>query len=179
MSTHGRCLVANFTPSQPWSCQVDIWCNNAGINHNAGWRKCMDIDIVSSPLLVIYSSCLNSMSHSWLQLKLWVSHPFVALNRWLWWWAPTMPWRGWAGWRVRGNKEIHARAENAIFGPKNVNISVLNFKFLIRVNHFLAGGRGGLIVNTASAAGLVFNQVGKEFNLSICTPALAQTDSIK
>ena len=61
---------------------------------------------------------------------------------------------------MRGNKEIHARAENAIFGPKNVNISVLNFKFLIRVNHFLAGGRGGLIVNTASAAGLVFNQVG-------------------
>ena len=39
---------------------------------------------------------------------------------------------------------------------KNVNISVLKS----RVNHFLAGGRGGLIVNTASAAGLVFNQVG-------------------
>ena len=76
---------------------------------------------------------------------------------------------------MRGNKEIHARARNAILGPKNVKISVLN----LRVNHFLAGGRGGLIVNTASAAGLVFNQVGNEFNLSICTPALAQTDSIK
>ena len=27
---------------------VDIFCNNAGINHLPGWRKCMDIDIVSS-----------------------------------------------------------------------------------------------------------------------------------
>ena len=182
MSTHRWCLVAKLCPSRPFfghlnslPTQVDIWCNNAGINHNAGWRKCMDIDIVSRTLLVIYSSCLNSMSHSWLQMKLWVSHPFVTLNRWLWWWAPTMPWTGWAGWRVRGNKEIHARARNAILGPKNVKISVLN----LRVNHFLAGGRGGLIVNTASAAGLVFNQVGNEFNLSICTPALAQTDTIK
>ena len=49
----------------------------------------------------------------------------------------------------------------------------------VALNYFFAGGRGGLIVNTASAAGLVFNQVGNEFNLSICTPALAQTDSIK
>ena len=43
-----------------------------------------------------------------------------------------------------------------IWAQKDVNISALNS----RVNHFLAGGRGGLIVNTASAAGLVFNQVG-------------------
>jgi len=27
--------------------KVDIWCNNAGINHNSGWRKCMDIDIMA------------------------------------------------------------------------------------------------------------------------------------
>ena len=27
---------------------VDIFCNNAGINHLPGWRKCMDIDIVST-----------------------------------------------------------------------------------------------------------------------------------
>ena len=25
---------------------VDIFCNNAGINHTFGWRKCMDIDFV-------------------------------------------------------------------------------------------------------------------------------------
>ena len=54
-----------------------------------------------------------------------------------------------------------------------------NFSAELKSQSFLAGGRGGLIVNTASAAGLVFNQVGNEFNLSICTPALAQTDSIK
>jgi len=27
--------------------KVDIWCNNAGINHTAGWQKCMDIDIMA------------------------------------------------------------------------------------------------------------------------------------
>lgn len=27
--------------------KVDIWCNNAGVNHKAGWRNCMDIDIIS------------------------------------------------------------------------------------------------------------------------------------
>jgi len=27
--------------------KVDIWCNNAGINHTAGWKKCMDIDIMA------------------------------------------------------------------------------------------------------------------------------------
>lgn len=27
--------------------KVEIWCNNAGINHNSGWKKCMDIDIMS------------------------------------------------------------------------------------------------------------------------------------
>ena len=27
--------------------KVSIFCNNAGINHTAGWKKCMDIDIVS------------------------------------------------------------------------------------------------------------------------------------
>ena len=27
--------------------KVDIFCNNAGINHTAGWKKCMQIDIVS------------------------------------------------------------------------------------------------------------------------------------
>ena len=32
---------------------------------------------------------------------------------------------------------------------------------------FLSGGRGGLIVNTASAAGLVFNQVSDIFSSSI------------
>jgi len=26
---------------------VDIFCNNAGINHNRGWRLCMDIDIMA------------------------------------------------------------------------------------------------------------------------------------
>jgi hypothetical protein len=25
---------------------VEVFCNNAGINHVPGWRKCMDIDIV-------------------------------------------------------------------------------------------------------------------------------------
>ena len=32
---------ANFT--EP----VSIFCNNAGINHTAGWRKCLDVNIVS------------------------------------------------------------------------------------------------------------------------------------
>ena len=27
--------------------KVDIFCNNAGISHTAGWKKCMQIDIVS------------------------------------------------------------------------------------------------------------------------------------
>jgi hypothetical protein len=27
---------------------VEVFCNNAGINHVPGWRKCMDIDIVSN-----------------------------------------------------------------------------------------------------------------------------------
>lgn len=27
--------------------KVDIFCNNAGINHLMGWRKCLQIDIVS------------------------------------------------------------------------------------------------------------------------------------
>jgi len=27
--------------------KVDIFCNNAGINHKAGWKKCMDIDIMA------------------------------------------------------------------------------------------------------------------------------------
>ncbi len=27
---------------------VEMFCNNAGINHVPGWRKCMDIDIVSN-----------------------------------------------------------------------------------------------------------------------------------
>ena len=26
--------------------KVSIFCNNAGINHMSGWKKCMDIDIV-------------------------------------------------------------------------------------------------------------------------------------
>merc|ERR1712183_348470 len=26
---------------------VDIFCNNAGINHTAGWKKCMEIDIMA------------------------------------------------------------------------------------------------------------------------------------
>ena len=26
--------------------KVSIFCNNAGINHTAGWKKCMDVDIV-------------------------------------------------------------------------------------------------------------------------------------
>jgi len=29
-----------------FSSKVDIFCNNAGINHIPGWRKCMEIDIV-------------------------------------------------------------------------------------------------------------------------------------
>jgi len=27
--------------------KVDIWCNNAGVNHTLGWKKCMDIDIMA------------------------------------------------------------------------------------------------------------------------------------
>ena len=27
--------------------QVDVFCNNAGINVNWGWRRCMDVNIVS------------------------------------------------------------------------------------------------------------------------------------
>merc|ERR1711990_201488 len=64
--------------------KVDIWCNNAGINHNAGWRKCMDIDIMVVMMGTYYA--MERMSR-------------------------------------------------------------------------MKGGRGGLIVNTASAAGLVFNQI--------------------
>merc|ERR1719391_1536314 len=64
--------------------KVDIWCNNAGINHNAGWRKCMDIDIMAV-----------------------MQGTYYAMDR----------------------------------------MSKMN------------GGRGGMIVNTASAAGLVFNQI--------------------
>jgi len=64
--------------------KVEIWCNNAGINHNAGWRKCMDIDIMAV-----------------------MQGTYYAMDR----------------------------------------MSKMN------------GGRGGLIVNTASAAGLVFNQI--------------------
>jgi len=64
--------------------QVEVWCNNAGINHNAGWRKCMDIDIMAVMMGTYYA--MDRMSK-------------------------------------------------------------------------MKGGRGGLIVNTASAAGLVFNQI--------------------
>merc|ERR1711990_706660 len=64
--------------------KVDIWCNNAGINHNAGWKKCMDIDIMAVMMGTYYA--MERMSR-------------------------------------------------------------------------MKGGRGGLIVNTASAAGLVFNQI--------------------
>ena len=35
--------------------KVDIFCNNAGINTALGWRKCMDINIVSFRLLIIFS----------------------------------------------------------------------------------------------------------------------------
>ena len=31
-----------------FNAKVDIFCNNAGINTAQGWRKCMDINIVSS-----------------------------------------------------------------------------------------------------------------------------------
>ena len=27
--------------------QVDVFCNNAGINVNWGWRRCMDVNMVS------------------------------------------------------------------------------------------------------------------------------------
>jgi len=64
--------------------KVDIWCNNAGINHNSGWQKCMDIDIMAVMAGTYYA--MDRMSKA-------------------------------------------------------------------------KGGRGGLIVNTASAAGLIFNQV--------------------
>jgi len=64
--------------------KVEVWCNNAGINHNAGWRKCMDIDIMAVMMGTYYA--MDRMSKT-------------------------------------------------------------------------KGGRGGLIVNTASVAGLVFNQI--------------------
>jgi hypothetical protein len=32
---------------------VEVFCNNAGINHVPGWRKCMDIDIVSTGIHII------------------------------------------------------------------------------------------------------------------------------
>ena len=32
---------------------VDIFCNNAGINHTAGWKKCMEIDIVSKDIIAM------------------------------------------------------------------------------------------------------------------------------
>jgi hypothetical protein len=32
---------------------VEVFCNNAGINHVPGWRKCMDIDIVSIQTLFL------------------------------------------------------------------------------------------------------------------------------
>lgn len=32
---------------------VDVLVNNAGVNHLPGWRKCMDIDIVSKRFHVV------------------------------------------------------------------------------------------------------------------------------
>lgn len=43
---HGAWCCMRVVPHGDGGVQVDIWCNNAGINHNSGWQKCMDIDIV-------------------------------------------------------------------------------------------------------------------------------------
>lgn len=67
--------------------KVDIWCNNAGINHNSGWRKCMEIDIM------------------------------------------------------------------AVMAGTNLAMERMDKQ---------KGGRGGLIVNTASAAGIIFGNQDKE-----------------
>ena len=32
--------------------KVSIFCNNAGVNYTAGWKKCMEVDIVSLYFLV-------------------------------------------------------------------------------------------------------------------------------
>ena len=34
--------------------KVDIFCNNAGINTAQGWRKCMDINIVSLNMTSVF-----------------------------------------------------------------------------------------------------------------------------
>jgi NAD(P)-dependent dehydrogenase (short-subunit alcohol dehydrogenase family) len=52
---NGRCdvtkrdeLVALYEGAEKhFGSAVEVFCNNAGINHVPGWRKCMDIDIVS------------------------------------------------------------------------------------------------------------------------------------
>ena len=76
---------------------MEVWCNNAGINHNAGWRKCMDIDIVSAKHFFF----MINLSQILLTFFVGCHWRLLTLNRWLWWWAPTMPWTGWARRRVR------------------------------------------------------------------------------
>ena len=40
-------LIALYNGCESYfSSKVDIFCNNAGINHIPGWKKCMEIDIV-------------------------------------------------------------------------------------------------------------------------------------
>ena len=46
--------------------KVDIFCNNAGINHLLGWRKCMQIDIVSSSLLSFFLDNGMMLFFRWL-----------------------------------------------------------------------------------------------------------------
>ena len=76
---------------------VDIFCNNAGINHTFGWRKCMDIDFV---------------------------------------------------WK---------HGEKLLFHFICLQLAVMQATYLVMERMSKAnGGKGSLIVNTASAAGIIF-----------------------
>ena len=43
---------------------VSIFCNNAGINHTAGWRKCLDVNIVSKQ-----TNKINITNKEWATTK--------------------------------------------------------------------------------------------------------------
>jgi NAD(P)-dependent dehydrogenase (short-subunit alcohol dehydrogenase family) len=62
---NGRCdvtkrdeLVALYEGAEKhFGSAVEVFCNNAGINHVPGWRKCMDIDIVSIHIIKLIIHC--------------------------------------------------------------------------------------------------------------------------
>ena len=62
--------------------RVSIFCNNAGINHTAGWRKCLDVNLVSE----IKKQKTDNNNNRKPKKKLWEKPSQNKINHTAGWW---------------------------------------------------------------------------------------------